>query len=121
MIKKAINLQPEQEETANIQKMASAEFNPPKLSSFARSQNSLSLKNGDKPEISERDTMASMEKEDEDTVFNRFFVLCENDNTKNATEPQNDNLLFRKQKTNCLYKYLCCCLIKQEEDYYSHF
>lgn len=124
LIKKAMSMLPDEDNPiVQMKKTASMDLNPPKLSSFARNQMSLPSKN----EISQRETMASMAKNDEDNVFERFFLLCDDGNQPNQNKimatQERESFLFKKPEhgTSCFYRYLCCCLIKQEEDYYSHF
>ena len=88
-------------------------------------QNSMISNSFPSPSIdmSSRETMISFEKEDENTIFARFFLLCEKDKVKEDQNQKEEVEILRRPESeiSCFYRYLCCCLIKEEEDYYSHF
>lgn len=78
-------------------------------------------------QISERETTDSFVKEDEDSIFARFFMLSENQkcSSKAPTNPKiEDEKLeyFQVKKRSWVSKYLCCCCYtkEQEENYYMH-
>lgn len=117
-----------QETHENTQKLEKTEENEPELHEKLEVFTEKPQIKQEIREICERDTVISLEKEDEDTVFSRFFMLSEGKVARNSENVLRDEenfsetaRIFEKNKRSWIYKYLCCCIVKEEDDFYSHF